>query len=380
MINPYQIQEAAIHTGKTHWDTIVIGAGQAGLAAGYFLKQEAAKFLIIDAAERLGDSWRKRWDSLTLFSPPEYNSLPGMPMESAGPRTTKNEMANYLERYAKLFELPVRTGIRVTRLSKTVSGYEIITAGGKFTCDSVIVTTGGHQRPYIPSFASDLNKDILQLHSSEYLNPAKLPVGNILVAGAATSGIEIAVEIARSRPVMIAGKPSFILPGLTLKLGKKFHWWFISNILTINTPIGRKARPGILRGGAIFPWLLKMLDGSKVLRVPRITGVSNGYPKVADGREIPVSTIIWCTGDRPDFSWIDMNITDGTGWPLTKRGVALNAEGMYFAGMPFQFGLTSGLVGGVARDAAYVVRHLVKNQAKQDPSVLITSRTKYGTQ
>ncbi|MDP4262825.1 MAG: NAD(P)-binding domain-containing protein [Bacteroidota bacterium] len=352
---------------KKHWNTIVIGGGQAGLSAGYYLKKSNNDFLILDGSARIGDSWRERWDSLKLFTPTPFNALPGWPYPGEDSLMQKDQMADYLEQYAKKFSLPVRSGIRVTRLTKSFRGFFIESSRGSFTCDRVIVATGTHQVPHIPEFSSQLDPEIVQLHSSDYRNPGTLPPGDVLVVGSATSGIEIALEVSQSRRTMIAGKPSFIIPAAFFRFGLRFYWWLINNLLTIKTPVGRKAMPNVIKGGAVIPQIVKKLENARVTRIPRVVGVRNYRPVLEDGRIVPVSTIIWCTGFRPDFSWIHINnITSETGWPVTNRGISSVVEGMYFVGIPFQFGLTSGLVGGVGRDAAYIVKHILKNSGVRE--------------
>lgn len=344
---------------KQYYPTIIIGGGQAGLATGYHLKELGQDFIIIDAADSVGDSWRQRWDSLRLFTPPMINGLPGweFPSNSQG-RVTKDEMAAYLQKYAKRFSLPVRMGVRVSKLSKTESGFVVRTSIGNLLCDRVVVATGPYQVPNIPSFAKDLDPEIFQMHSSLYRNPDQLPEGKTLVVGAATSGIEIGLELSASRHTMISGKPSFIVPAFALKIGPRFHWWFSNNILTINTPMGRKMKSNFRHGGAVFPHVVEILNNGKMQRVPRVTGVENGKPLLEDGRKLDVASVIWCTGYHPDFSWIGMPVTDGSGWPIMKRGVSSMAEGLFFVGVPFQFGVTSSLVGGVGRDAHYIAKQV----------------------
>jgi putative flavoprotein involved in K+ transport len=346
---------------KVKWGTIIIGAGQAGLAAGYHLLKASEDFLIIDAAKNIGDSWRKRWDSLRLFTPSQYDGLPGFSFPA--PRNTmpsKDEMADYLEKYAEKFKLPVRMGEKVNHLSRTKSGFEITTTNGIFKCDNVIVATGTNPIPRIPEFSKDLDQSVHQIHSSQYLNPDSLPSGNVLVVGAGTSGVEIAIELAKSRPTLISGHPTFHIPEPVFRYAGRLYWWFVSNILTVRTPIGRKAKKSIIKGGGpLVNVSVKDLVAAGVEQVPRVAGVENGQPKLEDERKVIVSSIIWATGFKPDFSWIDLKVTDEkNGWPKTNRGVSTEIEGMYFIGMLFLYGLTSGLVGGVGRDAAFIAKHI----------------------
>jgi putative flavoprotein involved in K+ transport len=341
--------------------TIIIGAGQAGLAAGYYLRKKGEDFLIIDMAKKVGDSWRQRWDTLCLFTPSQYDGLPGFPFPA--PRDTfpsANEMADYLDAYAAKFNLRVQLNEKVVRLGRGSSGFEITTSKSVLKADNIIVATGTNPFPKIPEFAGSLDRSIFQIHSSKYTNPNSLPPGNVLVVGAGTSGVEIAIELAGGRKTMIAGVPTFHIPDPVFKYAGRFYWWFVSHILTVRTPIGRKARMSILKGGGpLIRVSRKDLISAGVEQVSRVAGIENGFPKLEDGRVIKVTSIVWATGYKPDFSWIDFDITDKeNGWPITKMGVSPDVKGMYFVGMLFQYGLTSGLVGGVGRDAAYIVRQI----------------------
>lgn len=254
-------------------------------------------------------------------------------------------------------------GLKVNYLSKSESGFEINTTDFVFKCDKVIIATGTNPIPRIPEFAKDLDTAVHQIHSSQYLNPDSLPSGNVLVVGAGTSGVEIAIELAKSRPTLISGRPTFHIPEPIFRYAGRLYWWFVSNILTVRTPIGRKAKKSIIKGGGpLVNVSVQDLVAAGVEQVPRVAGVENGNPKLEDERKLVVSSIVWATGFKPDFSWIDLKITDeNNGWPKTNRGVSTEIEGMCFIGMLFQYGLTSGLVGGVGRDAAYIAKR-IRNQ------------------
>lgn len=233
------------------------------------------------------------------------------------------------------------------------------TSEGILKSKRVVVATGTNPFPRIPEFAKDLDQRIFQIHSSRYKNPDSVPTGKVMVVGAGTSGVEIAIELSESRQTMISGNPTFHIPDAVFKFAGRLYWWFANNMLTENTPMGRKAKGSILRGGGpLINISVEDLNKAGVERLPKVAGVGNGMPKLEDGRVIPVDSIVWCTGFRPDFSWIVPNVTDETGWPLTRRGVSPIADGLYFVGLLFQFGLTSGLVGGVGRDAAYVAEKI----------------------
>jgi putative flavoprotein involved in K+ transport len=351
--------------GKNNWGTIIVGAGQAGLATGYHLLEANEEFIIIDANSRVGDSWRKRWDSLHLFTPSQYNGLPGYPFPaSRDTMPSKDEMADYLENYADTFKLPVRLGQKVNRISRNHSGFEVNTENGVLKCEKIIVATGTNPIPRIPDFAKELDKSIHQIHSSRYFNPDSLPPGNVLVVGAGTSGVEIAIELARSRRTFISGHPTFHIPDSVFRYAGRLYWWFVSNILTVSTPIGRKAKNSIVKGGGpLVNVSVRDLVTAGVEQVPRVAGVEAGLPKLEDGRVIPVSSVLWATGFKPDFSWIDMNVNySERGWPVTNRGISPDIKGLYFVGLLFQYSLTSGLVGGVGRDAAFIAKHIQQHK------------------
>ncbi|MGB7567545.1 MAG: NAD(P)/FAD-dependent oxidoreductase [Chitinivibrionales bacterium] len=347
---------------KRHYRTIIIGSGQAGLATAYHLSRLHEEYILLDSNARIGDSWRTRWDSLRLFTPSQHDGLPGLPFPAArNTFPTKDEIADYLEKYVKEFSLPVMQDIQVSRLAKSPEGFEVSTTNGNLKSDRVVVATGTNQQPRIPAFARELDQKIHQIHSSQYKNPKALPEGNTLVVGAGTSGVEIAVELSASRHTCIAGRLTPHIPDAIFRYAGEAYWWFASNVLTVGTPIGRKVKPKLLTSGAPLIRISgKDLDKSKVERVSRVTGVKDGLPLLQDGRVLSVSTVVWATGYKPDFSWIDMKVTDESGWPVSKRGVCENTKGLHFIGMPFQFGLTSGLVGGVGRDARFVAEHIHK--------------------
>lgn len=349
---------------KEKWSTVVIGAGQAGLATGYYLSQNKEDFVILDQGSQIGDAWRKRWDSLKLFTPAQHDGLPGFQFPAShGALPTKDEMADYLENYAAKFSIPVQLNTKVVKLSKAPKGYEINTSNGMLFADHVIVTTGTNPVPYIPDFAKDIDQKIIQIHSSQFKNPEALPSSSTLVVGAGTSGVEIALELSKSRTTIISGHPTPHIPDFIFQYVGKIYWWFAHNILTLNTPIGRKVRPKILSGGGpLINISFDEITTAGVQPINRLVGTKNGLPQLQSGETIDVSSIVWATGYQPDFSWINLDVTDETGWPKTRRGVVEQFKGLYFVGMLFQFGLTSGLVGGVGRDAAYVVNHLKKTK------------------
>ena len=348
------------------FDVVVIGGGQAGLSVGYYLKKRGASFVILDANERVGDSWRRRWDSLRLFTTARYDGLVGMPFP-APPHTfpTKDEMADYLEAYARRFALPVRNGVRVERLSREGERYVIEAGGGRrFEAPQVVVAMSNYQKGRVPAFAGQLDRGIVQLHSSEYRNPSQLHKGGVLVVGAGNSGAEIALEAARrlpGSPVWLAGRDPGHVP---IRIDSRATQRFLApllfrgvfhRVLTLDTPLGRKVRPAAISKGTLLIRLKpEDLAAAGIQRVPRVTGVRDGKPLLANGRVLDVENVIWAIGFDPGFSWIDLPVLDRDSEPKQVRGIVESQPGLYFVGVHFLYAMSSSMIHGVARDAKYV--------------------------
>jgi putative flavoprotein involved in K+ transport len=348
--------------------TVVIGAGQAGLSAAYHLRRRGQDFVVLDSYERVGDNWRCHWDSLRLYSPALAAGLPGMPFPAR--RTsfpTKDEMADYLESYRARFDLPVRGGVRVASVRADDGRYLVTcTDGTSYLCDNVVVATGTFGRtPRVPAFAGDLDPSIRQLHSSDYKRPSQLLPGGVLVVGASHSGGDIAFEAGTDgHPVVLSGpihgQVPFRLEKPISKVAFPVLFFVARHVLTLRNPLGRKIRPEIrAHGGPLIR--VKKADLARAgveMAASRTIGVRDGRPVLADDRVLDVTNVVWCTGFRQDFSWIELPVTGDDGWPLERRGVVESAPGLYFVGLAFQFAFASMLVGGAGRDADYVVRHL----------------------
>ena len=344
------------------YGVIVIGGGQAGLATGYYLSKAGVRFLILDASERIGDSWRGRWDSLRLFTPAKYSSLPGLAFPAPKHSfPTKDEMGDYLEQYARHFRLPVRSGVRVDALWREDVMYKVRSGNEIFEAEHVVVAMSNFQYPKIPAVAKDLDKQITQLHSSAYKNPSQLQPGGVLIVGAGNSGAEIAMELCKTHEVSLAGRDTGHVPfEITNRNVQRFIIPFLFRfifyrLLTTNTILGRKARPKMItQGELLIRQKPKHLLRAGVKRLPRLRGVKEGKPLLENGEIAEVKNVIWCTGFYPRFSWIDIPVFKDEE-PLQERGVVTNEPGLYFVGLHFLFAFSSGMIQGVGRDAKYVV-------------------------
>ncbi len=355
---------------------VVIGGGQAGLSVGYCLAKRGLSFVILEGNARVGDSWRRRWDSLRLFSPAKYNGLIGLPFP-APPFSfpTKDQMADYLEAYAKHFDLPVRTGVKVDRLSREGTRYIVEAGDRRFEADHVVVAMATYQAPRVPEFAQSLDSTIVQLHSSAYRNPSQLRPGDVLLVGAGNSGADIAIEVARSHRTWLSGRHPGHVP---FRLGSPiarvllpflfrvvFH-----RILTVATPMGRRVRPSVIsKGGPLIRVKPAELTEAGVQRTPRVTAVRDGKPLLADGRVLDVTNVIWCTGFHPGLSWINLPkpIYGSDGEPVHQRGVVPGEPGLYFVGLHFLYAFSSTMIHGVARDAERIA-NTIKARVRAEAS------------
>lgn len=344
------------------YETIVIGAGQAGLAIGYYLKQNNKRFLIIDKGEALGEVWKNRYDSLKLFTPRMFSSLPGLTIEGNQQEfPSKDEIADYIERYTDTFELPVELNTEVLYVTKNEEGFCVETTKGIFYTPNVVVATGPFQKKWIPAFSNSLSENILQLHSSEYKNPNQLQQGNVLVVGGGNSGAQIAVELSEEKETYLAisKKPHYfpLMIG-----GKSVFWWFdklgilkVTNTSFIGDMLQKKGDP--IFGGqlkyAIKDWGISLKG--KVINVE--------YKKVTfeDSTTLEVNNIIWATGFKQDYEWIKVDgVIDGQKNIIHNRGVS-PIKGLYFLGLPWQSRRGSSLLQGVGYDANYIVEHMKKS-------------------
>jgi putative flavoprotein involved in K+ transport len=350
-------------SSQEDFNTIVIGGGQAGLAAGYYLSQLKVSYTILDQNSRTGESWRKRWDSLHLFTPSQNNNLPGMKFPKPDFYfPSKDETADFLEAYARHFNLPIRLGVKVEKVERHAAGFHLSAGEINYHADHVIVATGAFHTPRIPDYSSALAPGILQMHSAYYRNPEDFPAQNVLVVGAGNSGAEIAMELARAgKKTWLAGRDVGRFPAD--KIGRLFkgkvNWWILHRVMSIRTPIGRRMKGKVLNhGNPLIRAKREEVSEAGGEFTGRMAGVVEGKPQLEGGQVIEADGVIWATGFRPEYRWINLPVFDQHGFPRHERGVVIEMPGLYFVGLHFQSRLTSALLGGVGEDAEYICRQL----------------------
>ena len=355
-------------------DAVIVGGGQAGLATAFELRARGVDCVVLEAQPRIGDQWRRRWDSLRLFTPARLDGLPGSRFPAAEMTfPTKDQMADYLEAYAAEHSLPVRTGTRVLAMRRLDDGYAVDTTTGSFAAGQAVIATG-YDSPKIPLVAGELPPKVTQLHAFDYRNASQL-TGDVLVVGAGTSGVEIAVEAAEAgHRTILAGRATGEVPGALYAFGGRIFWFYANRVATVRTAIGRKMRPLVLNHGA--PLIrLKMADATRagIERRPRVTGTKDGMIEFADTTVASPDTVVWCTGFKRDYSWVEFEIAMRDGYPVQSDGVVGGEAGLYFVGLPFQTRLASALIGGVGADAASVAQVIARRLASRTAQVAVTA-------
>jgi putative flavoprotein involved in K+ transport len=346
--------------------TVVIGAGQTGLATAYFLGRAGVSCVVLDQHERVGDQWRQRYDSLLLNTPAQYDGLPGMPMTAPhGSYPTGDEMGDHLERYAEQMGITVRGGVSVSAVDQQPDGtWRLTTSDGDLVADDVVVATGAEQNPKIPAWAAELDPGIRQLHSSAYCNPGRLLPGPVLVVGAAQSGADIALEIARAgHETWLSGRA---VPEVPVPFGsRRFRaalpilWFLAHRVFTITTPVGRRMQKEVRKGGApLIRYRRADLAAAGVhLTEARTVGADDGRPALDDGTVLDVANVVWCTGFRQEFGLVRPDPTGDDGYPR-GNGIVEDLPGLYYVGLLFQTGFASMLIGGAGRDARRIAAHI----------------------
>jgi len=365
-------------------DTVIIGAGQAGLATARELVSRGQDCVVLERNQAVGDGWRQQYDSLRLYSPARHDGLPGLAFPG-DPRSFpgKDDVAAYLQSYADHFDLPVRLGVRVERLATAPDGdgFLVTTDAGSITCSSVVIATGTFGRtPNVPDLAAGLDPSILQLHSSEYRRPSQLREGPVLVVGASHSGCDIAYELAQSRPTVLAGRDCGQLPVRwdtgAVHVVFPFLLFAWRHVLTRRTPMGRKMMGEIRHhGGPMLRVKREDLAARGVERyTQRVVGVTDGLPTLDDGTVVDATNVIWATGFAQHFDWLDLPVIGEDGWPREFRGVSSDVPGLFFCGLAFQYAFASMVLPGVGRDAAHVAQQVVR-RTEPRTSALVASRT-----
>jgi putative flavoprotein involved in K+ transport len=350
--------------GGGDFEVIVVGAGQAGLATGYFLAREGMRLAILDAGERLGSAWAGRWDSLTLFTPRRYSGLPGLPFpgDPAG-YPGRDEVIGYLERYAETFALPVQLHSPVRAIAPLDGGFRVEVEGRTLAADQVVIATGAFQTPFVPAFAGQLTGDVVQLHSTGYRRPADIPEGTVLVVGGGNTGFQIAEELAPLRQVHLSiGSRQMPLPQRLL--GRDIFWW-LTAVGYFNKNVETRLGQRLSQRLALIGSKPRTIRRAGVQLRPRAIAATGRTVSFSDGRTLTVDAVIWATGFRPDYSWIDAPITDEHGRLRHRRGVT-DVPGLYFIGLEWQWTRGSALIGWVKDDARFIAGQVAKHARAED--------------
>jgi putative flavoprotein involved in K+ transport len=335
------------------FDVMIIGGGQAGLAAGYFLAEQGRRFAILEAGPSVGTAWRERWDSLTLFTPRRYSGLPGLPFPGdPDGYPTRDEVIQYLERFAETFELPIKLNSNVRRLSRENERFVLEVDGRTITADQVVVATGPFQTPYVPKLAEELDSGVWQAHSTGYLRPSDVTEGTVLVVGGGNTGFQIAKELSHTHKVILSvGTRQKPLPQRVA--GRDLFWWLTKTGLihkTVESRLGRRLKDRDTLIGSSPREIARRYD---VELRPRAIAVSGRTVRFEDGSEVELDAVVWATGYRPDYSWIDLPIFDEHGRLRHRRGVT-DVPSVFFLGLTWQHTRGSALLGWVKDDAEFI--------------------------
>lgn len=341
-------------------DVIVIGAGQAGLGMGHRLRQAGFEFVIVDDHERVGDTWRERWDSLELFTPRPFARLPGLDLPEAVPYyPSRVDIADYLERYREHFDLPVRGRFRVRQVSLLDDTFTVSSADGSLSAAAVVIAAGPFNTPHVPPCANKLGSDVGQLHSRDYLNPNSVGAGTVLVVGGGNSAAQLAEELAAAdRTVTIASNgPIAFAPRRILGVSM-FRIMDLTGMLRADKDawVSKYARP--YSDTVIGFGLRKLIRAGAVRHLPhRVVDCTDREVIFADGSHGQYDNIVWGTGFRPHYDWVDIDGALDDGTPRQERGLS-PVPGLFWLGLPWQSRLNSALINGVAGDTADLLEHI----------------------
>jgi putative flavoprotein involved in K+ transport len=349
-------------------EVAVIGAGQAGLAMGYFLRRQGLRFVILERAAEIAPAWRERWDSLTLFTPRRYSALPGLPFPGdPDGYPTRDEVIAYLERYVETFQLPIEFNSEVKNLDLRDDGlFRLELEDRTMTADQIVVATGPFQTPYVPKVADRLAPDVFQTHATGYRRPNQVRPGTVLVVGGGNTGFQIAKELSATHKVVLSiGSRQKPLPQRLL--GRDLFWWLTkARILdkSVETRLGQRLSTRETLIGS-SPRELKRRYGVELK--PRAVDADGRTVRFEDGSELEVDAVVWATGYRPDYSWIKLPIFDGDGRLRHRRGVT-DVRGFYFLGLTWQHTRGSALIGWVNEDAEFIAERIAQYQESKAPA------------
>ena len=352
-----------------HYDVAVIGAGQAGLTMGYELAQQNRRFVILDTADSVGAAWRTRWDSLTLFTPRRYDSLPGLefPGDPDG-YPGRDEVVAYLESYTEAHDLPVQLGSEVRSVRNKNGGFRLdLQDGAAVEADQVVVATGPFQVPRVPALAADLDTAVFQTHGVGYRNPGELPDGAVLVVGGGNTGFQIAEELAAERETHLSvGSRQMPLPQ---RIGGRDLFWWLGKLGILEKSIDTKLGRRLSTRDTLIGSSPRAAKRAGVTMHGRAVGASGRTVVFEDGSTLDLAAAIWATGYRFDHSWIDLPITDDDGKLVHRRGVT-DVPGLYFLGLPWQHTRGSALVGWVKDDAEFIAERIAERAPASSTTAL----------
>ncbi|MGW7544020.1 flavin-containing monooxygenase [Streptomyces sp. NPDC054770] len=341
-------------------DVAVIGGGQSGLAAAHALRRAGLVPVILEASDRPSGSWPRYYDSLTLFSPAAYSSLPGLSFGGdTGRYPHRDEVAAYLLRYADWLDADIRTGVRVREVRAAADGtFTLVLEGGDALCTrSVVAASGTFGRPYRPPLPGLEGFAGAVLHAAEYRTPESFTGQRVVVVGAGNSAVQIAADLAAHAQVTLATRHP-VRFAAQRTLGRDLHWW-LKRTGADTLPLGRFLRTP--------PTQLVIDDGRYRAAVasgapdrrPVFTGINGTKVTWGDGGSEEVDTILLATGYRPDLAYLaPLGALTASGHPRHREGVSLSHPGLTYVGLEWQRSLSSNSLRGVGRDAERIARHL----------------------